>query len=132
MTAALLAPVAAFAQQAAPAPAPAVRQGPMHRFGRHRHGHHGFMMRGVNLNAQQKAQIKQIMQNFRQAHPRGTKMDPQARRTAHQQLRAQIMNVLTPQQRTQVQQNIQQMRQRRQEMRARRAAEPSPAPTQQP
>lgn len=84
------------------------------------------MFRGVNLSDQQKTQIKQIMQNFRQSHPRGTQTDPQARRTARQQMMQQVMNVLTPQQRSQVQQNMQRMRQRMER------GEPSPQSTQQP
>lgn len=115
--AALLAPVAVFAQQAAPAPANAqqsqgVYQGPM-RGARH-HRRHGFMrlMRGVTLSDQQKSQMKQVMQQFRQAHPRGSLKTAAERKQAHQQLRAQMMNILTPQQRTQVQQNMQQMRAR--------------------
>lgn len=113
--AALLAPVAVFAQQAGQPPAdgqnPAVYQGPM-RHGGHRH--HGFMglLHGVNLSAQQKSQIKQIMQQYRQAHPRGSQTDAAARKQSRRQLRAQIMNVLTPEQRTQVDQNMKQMRAR--------------------
>ena len=68
-------------------------------------------LRGVNLSDQQKTQIKQIMDQFRQAHPRGSAPDPQAR----QQLRQQIMNVLTTDQQAQVKANFQQMRQRHQE-----------------
>jgi len=111
---ALIAPVAVFAQQAAQSPAPgSYSQGHGQWQGHHR----GFMgaLRGVNLSDSQKAQIKQIMQQFRQAHPEGSMTDPQARRQARQQLMQQVMNVLTPQQRTQVQQNIQQMRQQYQQ-----------------
>ncbi len=106
--AALLLPAAAFGQQA-PAvndPAPAATQQPSH--GRH-HGGYMRMFRGLNLSDQQKAQMKQIMQQYRQAHPRGSAPDPQARK----QMRTQLMNVLTPQQQAQVQQRMQQMRDRR-------------------
>lgn len=89
------------------------------------------MMRGVNLTDQQKAQIRQIMQQFRQAHPRGSQMDQTARRQAHQQLHRQLMNVLTPQQRAQVQQNIEQMRLRRQQRGGDRSW-PSPRPSASP
>ncbi len=111
---ALIAPVAVFAQQAAQSPAPGAYSQGQGQW----HGHHrGFMgaLHGVNLSDSQKAQIKQIMQQFRQAHPEGSMTDPQARRQARQQLMQQVMNVLTPQQRTQVQQNIQQMRQQHQQ-----------------
>jgi Spy/CpxP family protein refolding chaperone len=105
---ALIAPVAVFAQQEGQAPASGTYSQDQ------RGGHHGFMamLRGVNLSDSQKSQIRQIMQQFRQAHPQGSITDPQARRQARQQLRQQVMNVLTPQQRAQVQQNMQQMRQR--------------------
>ncbi len=89
------------------------------------------MLRGVNLSDQQKTQLKQIMQQFRQAHPKGSQTDPQARRTAHEQLRQQLMNVLTPQQRAQVQANMQQMRERRQH-RGNGGQYPAPQPTSSP
>lgn len=77
------------------------------------------MFKGVNLSDQQKSQMKQIMQQFRQAHPEGSRPDPQAR----QQLRRQMMNILTPQQRTQVEQNMQQARARWQQE---RGGQPNP------
>jgi Spy/CpxP family protein refolding chaperone len=105
-----MAPIAACAQQANQPPAPGTQaQSPGQWQGRHgRHGRHGFMrmMRGVNLSDQQKTQIRQIVQQFRQSHPRGSRTDPQARRQAREQLRRQIMNVLTPAQRSQVQKNL--------------------------
>jgi len=88
------------------------------------------MLRGVNLSDQQKTQLKQIMQQYRQAHPKGSQTDPQARRTAHEQLRQQLMNVLTPQQRTQVEQNMQQMRERWQNRNG--GQRPAPQPTGSP
>jgi Spy/CpxP family protein refolding chaperone len=57
------------------------------------------------------------MQNFRQSH-QGQRPDAQAR----QQLRDQIMNVLTPQQRSQYEADMQKMRRHR----------PEPQPTPQP
>lgn len=110
---ALIAPVAVFAQQDGQAPAPGTfSQGQWQ--GSRQGGHHGFMrvLQGVDLSDSQRAQIKQIVQNFRQSHPEDGTTDPQARRQAREQLMKQIMGVLTPQQRTQVQQNLQQMRQR--------------------
>lgn len=68
----------------------------------HWKGHHrrGGMFRALNLSTAQKAQIKQIRQQFRQSHPKGSRPG----RAARTQLRTQIMNVLTPQQRTKLQQ----------------------------
>ena len=124
MSAALIAPVAVFAQQTNQAPAPGTygTQSQGQWQGRRHGGRHGFMrmMRGVNLSDQQKTQMKQLMQQFRQAHPKGSPPDRQARIQLHQQM----LNILTPQQRTQVQQNIQQMRQSRRE----RSEQQGPAP----
>jgi Spy/CpxP family protein refolding chaperone len=96
-------PLAAFAapQAAATAPAAAHWKG---------HQHRGFFA-ALHLSASQKTQIKQLMRQFRQNHPKGSPRDPAARK----QLRAQIMNVLTPQQRTQ----LAQMRKMRKERRER-------------
>lgn len=130
--AALLAPVAVLAQQAGQAPAQGVlgTAGQRHGHGRHRH-RHGFMrmLKGVTLSDQQKTQMQQIMQQYRQAHPRGTLTDPQARKQAGRQLRMQLMDVLTPAQQAQVKQNMQQMRERRAQ---RGENEPSPEPSGSP
>ena len=103
-------PAGAFAQQAAQPPAGApMQQG---QWQGHRGHHRGGMMRmfkDLNLTDQQKAQLKQIRQQFRQSHPEGQRPDPQAM----QQLRQQMMNVLTPQQREKLQTEMQQMRQNR-------------------
>jgi Spy/CpxP family protein refolding chaperone len=67
------------------------------------------------------------VQQYRQAHPRGSQPDPQAR----QQLQQQIMNILTPQQRQQAQANMEKMKQEREqrgEMNGPPAASPSPSP----
>jgi Spy/CpxP family protein refolding chaperone len=72
-------------------------------------GHHGGMGRaleGINLSDQQKAKVGQVMQQYRQSHPPGSSPDPQARR----QLRQQILDVLTPSQQAQYQQNLQRLR----------------------
>jgi Spy/CpxP family protein refolding chaperone len=50
----------------------------------------------LNLTDQQKSQIQTLLQNYRQAHPRGSTPDPDARK----QLRDQINAVLTPDQQT--------------------------------
>ena len=67
-----------------------------------RHG--GMMQRfaSLNLSDAQKTQIQNLMTQFRQAHPKGSAPDPAAR----QALRQQIMNVLTPQQQAQLQQEM--------------------------
>ncbi|MDQ6929661.1 MAG: hypothetical protein M3126_03210 [Candidatus Eremiobacteraeota bacterium] len=54
----------------------------------------------LNLTDAQKSQIQALMTQFRQAHPQGSAPDPQARQALH----TQITNILTPQQRTQLQQ----------------------------
>ena len=72
--------------------------------------HHGFMavLRSLNLSDDQKAQIKQIMT---QTHQANANADPQTRKTNMQNARAQIMQVLTPDQRVQFQAALQQLRQ---------------------
>ena len=73
------------------------------------HNHHRGMMRmfrGINLSDQQKTQIQQIMQQYRQAHPEGSQPDPDARKA----MRQQLMSVLTPDQQAQVKANLQKMR----------------------
>ena len=121
LTLSVAAPLAASAQQA---PAPA---GPS-AAGEHMH-HHGMMMhrlfQGVNLTAQQKTQIQQIITQFHQQHPQGSEPDPQAREAVH----AQIMNVLTPQQQAQVKANMAKMHDHRDRDRDRdNDAPPAPAP----
>jgi len=67
----------------------------------------GFMraMQGITLSDAQKQQIQQLQDQFQQAHPDGSAPDPQARK----QLRQSVLNVLTPDQRTQFQKNMEQM-----------------------
>ncbi|MGB6985477.1 MAG: hypothetical protein WBD74_05790 [Candidatus Aquilonibacter sp.] len=64
------------------------------------------MYQNLNLTDQQKSQIQSLMQNYRQAHPRGSTLDPDARKQLHDQINA----VLTPDQRTQLQTEEQQFR----------------------
>ena len=66
-------------------------------------------MRKLNLSSQQQAQIKQIVTQFRQTHPRGTEPSVQDRQQLHQQ----IMNVLTPAQQAQFKADMQRERQER-------------------
>jgi Spy/CpxP family protein refolding chaperone len=75
------------------------------------HGDH--MMRhfsDLNLSDAQKSQIKSIMESYRQAHPKGSAPDPDARK----QLREQINGVLTPDQQTQLKADEARMRAQRQ------------------
>jgi len=74
-------------------------------------------LRGITLSDQQRAQIQALMAQYRQAHPRGSQPDPQARR----QLVQSVLNVLTPAQRAQYNANIAQLR-------SQRGAGPFPTP----
>jgi Spy/CpxP family protein refolding chaperone len=91
LAAALLTPAAAFAQQAPSQDAQAQQQSP------HRQGGFANRFQDLNLSDQQKTQIQQIVQNFRQSH-QGQPPSAQDR----QQLQSQIDAVLTPQQRQQL------------------------------
>ena len=79
-------------------------------------------MRELNLTPQQQSQIRQLMQQYRQAHPRGSAPDPQARK----QLRDKVMAVLTP---AQQQQFKTEMSQRRSEYQRGRDRFPAPSPS---
>lgn len=107
---AIIVPVSVLAQQSTPVPGGAPTQNAPEWHGHH-HGGMMRMMRDLNLSDQQKTQIQQIMQQFRQSHMTGERPDAQAR----EQLRSQIMNVLTPQQRTELQNKMQQMRRQHRE-----------------
>ncbi len=70
--------------------------------------HRGFgrFLRGVTLTEQQQTQLRELVQQFRSAHPLGSRFDPEALRTLHQHMLA----VLTPEQQIQVQQNLERWR----------------------
>jgi len=73
------------------------------------HGHrNGFehMLRALNLTSTQHQQIMQLMQQYHQAHPRGSAHDA----AAEKQLHASILNVLTPQQQAQFRSQMTAMR----------------------
>lgn len=109
LAAALVMPVGALAQQSVQPSGGAPAAGATAYPGAGEHHRGGGWMREVrklNLSSQQQSQIRQLMQNFRAAHPRGSEPDPQAR----QQLHAQILRVLTPQQQAQLKADMQQMR----------------------
>lgn len=55
--------------------------------------------RSLDLTDDQRTQIHALVMQYRQAHPWGSQPDPQARQALHQA----ILDVLTPQQRTQLQ-----------------------------
>jgi Spy/CpxP family protein refolding chaperone len=56
----------------------------------------------LSLSDKQRTQIRQLVRQYRQAHPRGSGFDPQA----HRQLHQAILAVLTPQQRVQLKQSF--------------------------
>lgn len=60
-------------------------------------------MRNLNLTDAQMQQIRQIRDQYRQSHPQGSPRDPQAEAA----MRQAVMNVLTPTQRAQFEQNMQ-------------------------
>ncbi|MBV8171621.1 MAG: hypothetical protein JO219_06800 [Candidatus Eremiobacteraeota bacterium] len=74
--------------------------------GQHRHGM-GAMLKSLDLSPQQQEQIKTLIANYKQAHPEGSQPDPAAREQLHQQ----ILNVLTPDQRTKLEQERAQWKQ---------------------
>jgi Spy/CpxP family protein refolding chaperone len=116
---ALAVPVAGFAQ-GQPSPAPLGQSGQ----GQRHHGGFGFMraMRGLNLSAQQQSQIQQLVQQYRQAHPKGSTPDPQSRKD----LRTKVMAVLTPAQQAQLKT---QMEQRKAQFGRERGNRPQPSPS---
>ena len=91
-----------------------------------RHGGFGFMreMRSLNLSAQQQSQIKQLMAQYRQSHPRGSAPDPQARKD----LRAKVMAVLTPAQQQKLKADQAKRKAEFRGERHRNRPEPSPSP----
>ena len=82
--------VAAVAQNASPAPAPPAASGAPSSH--HHRGRLGRALRSLDLSDAQKAQIRTIMSNARQAKLNGSP-------TTHQQIVQQIEGVLTPDQR---------------------------------
>lgn len=96
--------VPAFAQ-IAPAPAPAASGAPHAR-------HHGSpfirALRGLDLSDAQKSQIRTLMQNARSANQNA---DQATKRANAAKLRTDIENVLTPDQRTKLQQSLANQRQ---------------------
>ena len=77
-----------------------------------------WMVQTLGLSQQQQGQIKTLMANYKQAHPKGSQPDPAARA----QLRNQILAVLTPEQRAKFEQERQNWRKQH----------PRPAPSASP
>ena len=73
----------------------------------HRGGPYMRALRSLNLSDAQQTQIRSIMQSYRQ---KAQNADPATRRANAEQMRSNIMNVLTPAQRAQFQQELQQYR----------------------
>lgn len=127
----LAVPAAAFAQTAPAPPAPGSQVQPLgpgaygngHHGKHRRHGHRHGMFSKLNLSAAQKQQIATIHQQARQQNQNVT--DPAARRANGQRVRQQVEAVLTPSQRTQLQQQRQQWRSHRHDG----SNGPLPAPT---
>lgn len=113
LAAAIVLPTAACAQQQPANTAPAAVGAPS---GSHHHRGAGWRraLHGLNLTQAQKQQIKTIAQQNRAAMKSNPATDPAARRANMQQLRTQVENVLTPAQRAQFEQNLQQERAQRQ------------------
>jgi Spy/CpxP family protein refolding chaperone len=101
MATALVVPAIGFAQVQ---PAPGQTQ---QETGSQRHHGGGFrFLKDLNLSQQQQAQIDQIRQQYRQAHPKGSARDPQAMKD----MRDKMMAVLTPAQQAQLKADMQKRR----------------------
>ena len=111
LAAAIVFPSVACAQQQPANTAPAAGVQSEHHS---RHGGWRSALRGINLTDAQKQQIKTISQQQRAAMKANPTTDPAARRASMEQLRSQVENVLTPAQRAQFEQNLQQQRAQRQ------------------
>ncbi|MBV8148496.1 MAG: hypothetical protein JO092_05340 [Candidatus Eremiobacteraeota bacterium] len=90
------------------------------------------LLSGINLSNQQHDQIQGLLDQYSQAHPLGSTPDRQAARA----LRQQIFSVLTPDQQTQVRQQIhniavQQAQRRLEQLQRQNPSQinPEPAPT---
>ncbi|HXW76369.1 MAG TPA: hypothetical protein VEJ20_03075 [Candidatus Eremiobacteraceae bacterium] len=92
----LATPALALADPPASVPAPSAGH----------HGGWGSMLRALDLTPQQRLQIKSLVEAYREAHPQGSQPDEAARK----QLREQILALLTPEQRTQFEQELRQRR----------------------
>jgi len=112
-------PAVSFAQVQ---PAPAQNQ---QQPGSERHRGGFRFLKDLNLTPQQQAQIDQIRQQFRQAHPKGSARDPQAMKD----MRDKIMAVLTPAQQAQLKADMQKRRDEFGRGRNGRTGFPQPSPS---
>jgi len=111
LAAVIVLPSVACAQQQPANTAPAAGVQSEHHS---RHAGWRSALRGLNLSPAQEQQIKTISQEHRAAMKANPTTDPAARRASMEQLRSQIENVLTPAQRAQFEQKLQQQRAQRQ------------------
>lgn len=97
------------------------------------HSHHshgglnGRALKGISLTDAQKQQFAQLRTAYTTAHPKGSTPDPTARKA----LRDQMLNILTPDQRTQYDANVRTMHEARKHQADPGGpfASPSPSPT---
>jgi Spy/CpxP family protein refolding chaperone len=86
--------------------------------GQHHHGMYR-LLQTLDLSQQQQDQIKALMTSYKQAHPEGSAPDPAARKQLHDQ----VLSILTPAQRTKLEQEKAAWQKQHQ-------GTPSPSPTQ--
>jgi Spy/CpxP family protein refolding chaperone len=99
---ALVAPIAAFAQQAPPAPVPPAVAGHRHHANRYREA-----LNRLGLSAAQRSQIDQV---FAQHRGENKGADAATRRANRERLRSQVDAILTPAQREQLRTTLRQER----------------------
>lgn len=97
----LATPLAAAAQTTTPAPYPAASAAPMHSGHHRRHHGHSLMqaVRALDLTASQKSQIDAFRSQEREANQTA---DSATKRANSAKLREQIIGILTPDQKTQL------------------------------
>lgn len=103
LAAALIIPAAAGAQQTAPAGAPPAGA-------HHHHRGHGWggALKGITLTDAQKQQLKELREQNKPVP--GQTVDPATRKANRAAMMQKVEAILTPAQRTQFEQNLQQMR----------------------
>lgn len=82
------------------------------------------ILQSLNLTPDQNQQIQALVNQYHQSHPPGSAPDPDAMRT----IRQQVMQILTPAQRQQLQTQLQQMREQRSQQRGQVVPQASPSP----
>lgn len=126
LAAALIIPTAACAQQQTAQTAPAGTPAVAGTQGHHGHGHRGWgaALKGITLSDAQKQQLKDLRAQQKQQQTAGQTLDPATRKANRQAMMQKVEAILTPAQRAQFEQNLQQMRSRHREN-----AAPATAPT---